>query len=148
LTAYKSVVQGAGMNHDQDASITSQRMSRDDGFAYAPSATAQRLALAKIALSFIAWHNGTQPGIGDVPPTELWTLRATLSPELVAGSTVSEEKVLAWLVAEPEPAAKSEPRTTWRTGELRARLAKPETTGEVRIRSFCGNCGAGMTGRL
>ncbi len=58
-----------------------------------------RLALARSALPFIAFHNGVQRCAPYGADIELWTLRATLSPELVAGSTYAEETVLTWLAA-------------------------------------------------
>lgn len=63
----------------------------------------QRQSLAKQALRFIATHSGAQETPSG-PPIQLWTLRATLSETLVAGSTYAEETVLAWLCQEPEPA--------------------------------------------
>lgn len=62
----------------------------------------QRLTLARSALPFIASYCGRQHCDGLMPDYDLWTLRATLSPTLVAGSTVAEETVLAWLAAAPE----------------------------------------------
>lgn len=92
----------------------------------------QRRELAKQALPFIASRCGTQETPNAAPwfgvPIQLWTLRATLSPDLVAGSTVEEEAVLAWLVAE-HGAAKSEP--TLAEWAAMPSATKPQTFAEL-----------------
>lgn len=85
-----------------------------------------RRELARTALPFIASYCGAQETLSG-PPIQLWTLRATLSAELVAGSTVAEETVLGWLAA----------RTTAERptpGELKAkaRIAKPDRDAPTR----------------
>lgn len=63
-----------------------------------------RLTVARSALPFVASYCGRQEGCGDIAAFDLWTLRVTLSPALVAGSTVAEETLLAWLAGASEGA--------------------------------------------
>lgn len=56
-------------------------------------------AAQRHAMHCLADRAGRQLGYGFVPDFELWTLRVTLSPALVAGSTVAEQTLLAWILS-------------------------------------------------